>query len=404
MFDDLKREIYASGQTIFETGDVGDCAYLVEEGTVEIVVLDQNKECRIGLMGKGEMIGEASLIEGSTRTATARAVERTVLVPFTRELMDKLLKNCDPILRHLLLIILNRFRSSRNNTQDVEKDVEAPGLNASHRSVFKGEETQKISLIHGMTRALESDEFQLHYQPICNISDGQIAGFEALIRWNHPIDGLMEPKDFLWLAEQTGQIQEIGLWTIERACRDWPTLKQLTESDEPFISVNLSMAQLENETLAEDVLSILLKNNMAPAELKLELTETVIVSHPEIAKKIFKRLIEVGSSLALDNYGTSTSVLKQSQKYPIATMKIDRGFVANILQSPQNLEIVRSSITLAHSLDMDVIAEGIENSEVKDRLIELGCGLGQGWYFGRPSTLHDLVIRYTKTDALENIQ
>ena len=397
MFDELNRAIYESGQQIFKDGDEGDCAYLIEEGIVEIFVMDQGKEFRLGLMGKGEMFGEVSLIDFRPRTATVRAVERTVLVPVTRELVKNLLDRSDPILRHFLLIILDRFRSYRGNTVNPAISAEIPTAQANRRSVLKGEVTQKISLVHGMNRALTRDEFQLHYQPICDLSDGRIAGFEALIRWNHPVDGLMPPMDFLWIAEQTGQIREIGLWTLERACRDWPMLKRFTEYEKPFVSVNLSASQLINETLVEDVKSILLSHDMNPAEIKLELTETAMVSHPDIAQQIFKRLIELGSSLALDDYGTGHSGLGHLQKYPIGTLKIDRVFIAPVLDSAHNAEIVRSSIALAHSLDMDVVAEGVENAEVRAKLLEMGCDFGQGWYFGRPSTFQDLVIRYTKS-------
>lgn len=397
MFDELNREIYASGQQIFKDGDEGDCAYLVEEGLVEIFVMDQDRECRLGLMGKGEMFGEVSLIDYRPRTATVRAVERTVLVPVTRELVENLLDRSDPILRHFLLIILDRFRSSRARPDEQVTSVDISPVHANRRSVLKGEVTQKISLVHGMNRALTRDEFQLHYQPICDLSNGRIAGFEALIRWNHPIDGLMPPMDFLWIAEQTGQIREIGLWTLERACRDWPMLKRLTQQEAPFVSVNLSASQLSSEKLVEDVKSILASHDMDPAELKLELTETVMVSHPEIALQIFNRLVELGSSFALDDYGTGHSGLGHLQQYPIGTLKIDRVFIAPVLDSGQNSEIVRSSIALAHSLDMDVVAEGVENAEVRAKLLEMGCDFGQGWYFGRPATLQDLVIRYTKS-------
>ncbi|MFZ5523416.1 MAG: EAL domain-containing protein [Pseudomonadota bacterium] len=394
MLDELNRAIYDGGQHIFKDGDEGDCAYLIEEGIVEIFVMDQGREFRLGLMGKGEMFGEVSLIDFRPRTATVRAVERTVLVPVTRELVENLLDRSDPILRHFLLIILDRFRSYKGSTVNPSIAAEIPAAQANRRSVLKGEVTQRISLVHGMSRALTRDEFQLHYQPICDLSDGRIAGFEALIRWNHPIDGLMPPMDFLWIAEQTGQIREIGLWTLERVCRDWPMLKRFTEYQEPFVSVNLSASQLSNEMLVEDVKSILSGHDMNPAEIKLELTETAMVAHPEIAQQIFKRLIELGSSLALDDYGTGRSGLGHLQKYPIGTLKIDRVFIAPVLESAHNAEIVRSSIALAHSLDMGVVAEGVENAEVRAILVEMGCDYGQGWYFGRPSTLQDLVIRY----------
>ena len=396
MLDELDRVIYTGGQMIFQDGEEGDCAYLIEEGVVEIFIMNQGKECNIGLMGRGEMFGEVSLIDYRRRIASVRAKERTVLVPITRELVENLLERSDPILRHFLLIILDRFRSSRGKTTVTPGNFEPASQHANRLSVLKGEVTQKISLVHGMNRALTRDEFQLHYQPICDLASGRIAGFEALIRWNHPIDGLMPPMDFLWIAEQTGQIREIGLWTLERACRDWPVLKRLAEYDAPFVSVNLSASQLSSETLVDDVKSILSSHDMSPAEMKLELTETVVVSHPEIAQKIFKRLIELGSSLALDDYGTGHSGLVHLQKYPIGTLKIDRLFIAPVLESAQNEQIVRSSIDLAHTLDMDVVAEGVENAEVKEKLLELGCDFGQGWYFGRPSTVEDLVTRYSK--------
>ena len=397
MFDELNRVIYDGGQQIFKDGDEGDCAYLIEEGVVEIFVMDQGKECRIGLMGKGEMFGEVSLIDFRPRTATVRAVERTVLLPVTRDLVENLLDRSDPILRHFLLIILDRFRSYKANSVNPAIAAEIPTAQANRRSVLKGEVTQRISLMHGMNRALTHNEFQLHYQPICNLTDGRIAGFEALIRWNHPIDGMMPPMDFLWIAEQTGQIREIGLWTLRRACMDWPMLKRFAENERPFVSVNLSASQLGNERLVEDVQSILTSQDMNPAEIKLELTETAMVSHPEIAQQIFRRLIELGSSFALDDYGTGHSGLGHLQKYPIGTLKIDRVFIAPVLESVHNAEIVRSSVALAHSLDMEVVAEGVENAEVRAILMEMGCDYGQGWYFGRPSTLQDLVIRYTKT-------
>jgi len=189
-------------------------------------------------------------------------------------------------------------------------------------------------------------------------------------------------------------IREIGLWTLERACRDWPTLRQCTNYEAPFVSVNLSAAQLANEILVEDVKGIIARHSMNVTELKLELTETVMVEHPELALKILNQLIELGSGLALDDYGTGHSGLNHLQRYPIGTLKIDRGFIAPILESAQSLEIVRSSVDLAHSLGMNVVAEGVEAEDVSAKLLEMGCDFGQGWHFGRPAALHDLAVRY----------
>jgi EAL domain-containing protein (putative c-di-GMP-specific phosphodiesterase class I) len=343
MFDEFDREVFASGQQIFKYGDMGDCAYLIEEGTVEVLVQKQGGEHRIKLIGKGELFGEIALIDYEPRTATIRAVERTVLVPIPRKMMEGLLEKSDPVLRHLLMVIL---------------------------------------------------------EPICDLTDGRIAGFEALIRWHHPTDGLIQPKDFLWVGEQTGFIHEIGLWSLERACRDWKTLRNFTDYDKPFVSVNLSAAQLSNEMLVEEVKAIIASQHMNAAELKLELTETVMVEQPESALKIMHRLIELGCSLALDDYGAGHSGLRHLQRYPLTTLKIDGAFVAPILTSVQSMEIVRSSVALAHSLGMTVVAESVEDKGVRAKLMEMKCDFGQGWYFGRSATLQELVLRYAKSGAL----
>ena len=396
LFDEFDREVFATGQEIFKSGDAGDCAYLIEEGMVEILVAKQGGEHRIKLIGKGELFGEVSLIDYQPRTATVKAVERTVLVPIPRRLMEQLLEKSDPVLRHLLLVILERFRNRNDgSSQSVASTAVAPEQ-LKRRNSVRGEATQKLSLAHGMKRALSHEEFQLYYQPICSLADGSVAGFEALIRWQHPTDGPLQPDDFLWIAEQTGLIHEIGLWTLDRACRDWAKLKKFTDFDAPFISVNLSPAQLNNGLLVEDVKNTMADQNMEPSELKLELTETVMVDQPETAAEVMHQLIGLGCSLALDDYGAGHSGLRHLQRYPLSTLKIDGAFVEPILTSAQSLEIVRSSVALAHSLGMSVVAEGVENEDVKARLQEMKCDFGQGWYFGRPATLQELVVRYAK--------
>ncbi|MDD5299297.1 MAG: EAL domain-containing protein [Gallionella sp.] len=397
MFDELDREVFAAGEQIFKIGDSGDCAYLIEKGTVEIFVVIQGIEQRVSSMGKDEMFGEIALIDQQPRTATVRAAEKTVLVPVRRKLVENLLEKSDPILRHLLLVVLERFRGKQSNTAKPAISTDAEQEQSNRRSALKGEATQKLSLAHGITRALTHEEFQLYYQPICNLTDGHIAGFEALIRWHHPTEGIIPPMDFLWLAEQTGLIRDLGLWTLERACRDWPTLKQYTCYESPFVSVNLSPSQLTCESVVDDIKAIIARHDMPTAELKLELTETVMVEHPEVALRILNRLIELGSSIALDDYGTGHSGLDHLQRYPIRTLKLDRAFIAPMLGSMQSMQIVQSSIDLAHSLGMNVVAEGIETKDVGDKLLEMKCDFGQGWHYGRPAALKDLALRYAKT-------
>jgi len=361
-------------------------------------VEEQGKERRIKLMGKGELFGEVSLIDRQPRTATVRAIENVVLVPIPRKLVDGLLEKSDPILRHLLLVILERFRGKISNASDPEASAKmSPDLTV-FRKAAKGEATQKIALAHGMARALSHEEFHLHYQPICNLADGNTIGFEALIRWHHPTEGVILPKDFLWIAEQTGFISKIGVWTLDRACRDWPELRKFTNHDTPFVSVNLSGAQLNDETLVDDLKNIISNQNMTPTELKLELTETAMVDFPETALNIMNKLIELGCSIALDDYGAGHSGLGRLQRYPISTLKIDGAFINSMSNSVQSLEIVRSTLTLAHSLGMKVVAEGIERKDIRTILLGMGCEIGQGWLLGYPASLQDWKSGKKKSD------
>lgn len=387
MLNTLDRKIFAKGQLVFTEGDRGCCAYIIEEGEVEILA----GEHRLSLLSKGELFGEVALIDQQARTASARATAHTVLIQIEHTLVKELLERSDPILRHLLLVILERFRNQASYSHGNSLTASKTHTNSSSRSVLQGVATQKLSLAHGIKRALNQNEFELYYQPICDLRTQQIAGYEALIRWLHPTDGLIPPMDFLWLAEQTGQIQELGLWTLERASRDWHTLKQHTNHADSFVSVNLSARQLTGEGLVDDIKSILNKYGMSAHSLKLELTETVMVEQPGVAMLILGKLIELGFHLALDDYGTGYSGLDTLQRYPIGTLKLDRAFITPMLTSTQSMEIVRSSISLAHTLGMTVVAEGIETTETRDALSDLGCDFGQGWLFGKPQALNNLI-------------
>jgi EAL domain-containing protein (putative c-di-GMP-specific phosphodiesterase class I) len=245
-------------------------------------------------------------------------------------------------------------------------------------------------MANDISRALAKNEFEMYYQPICLLSSGKVTGYEALIRWHHPTQGLVSPLDFLWLAEQTGQIRDVGLWTLERSCRDWPELRATITTDRPFVSVNMSPSQLTGDSFVDDVKSIITRYDMPTTELKLELTETVIINKPEVALKLLTRLTELGSTLAIDDFGTGHSSLETLNRYPIGTLKVDQSFVGTMLTSAHSGEIVNSSIQLAHSMGMDVVAEGIETEEIRKKLLELGCNFGQGWLFGKPSELKNL--------------
>ncbi|MDO8990019.1 MAG: EAL domain-containing protein [Sideroxyarcus sp.] len=381
MLKNLHREIFPAGEIIFKEGDPGNSAYIIEEGSVEVGV-SSSQHARLG---KGEMFGEIALIDQQPRTATVRAVENTVLIPIPRQLVKELLEKTDPVVRHLLLTILERFRSTRN-----QPAFDPTRSTTFRRDTTRGDATLQLRMAHDIAEALREQQFEMYYQPICDLSSGRISGYEALIRWHHPVEGMISPLDFLGVAEQTGQIREIGLWTLEQACLDWPILRERINHVKPFVSVNLSPSQLTGDGFVEDVKSIAVRHRMPAAELKLELTETVIINNPEQALQLLSKLTEAGSTLALDDFGTGHSGLEALHRYPIGTMKIDRSFVGQMLSSLHSAKIVQASVDLAHSLKMDVVAEGIETEDERLALLELGCDYGQGWLFGKPASLKSI--------------
>jgi EAL domain-containing protein (putative c-di-GMP-specific phosphodiesterase class I) len=395
MLNSLNREIYEKGEIVFKEGDAGDCAYLIEDGIIDITATVNGQERLVIQIGKNELFGEVALIDHQPRTATARALEKVVLITINRKLVNELLEKTDPIVRHLLLVILDRYRSKRSASlpQTFAQRMDQAEVSSKRNSIHS-EATQKLTMANDIGRALTKDEFEMYYQPICALSSGHVAGYEALIRWRHPILGLVSPLDFLWLAEQTGQIREIGLWTLERACRDWPVLRKSIDVSLPFVSVNMSPSQLTGDSFVEDVKSIMTCYQMPPTELKLELTETVIINNPDIALNVLNQLTVHGSTLAIDDFGTGHSTLETLNRYPIGTIKVDISFTSTMLSSSRSGQIVNSSINLAHSLGMDVVAEGIETEVVRNKLIEHGCDFGQGWLFGKPSELKNISAVY----------
>jgi diguanylate cyclase (GGDEF)-like protein len=240
-----------------------------------------------------------------------------------------------------------------------------------------------LKLENDLRRAIERQEFQVYYQPIVSLASDQIAGFEALVRWQHPDRGMVSPDEFIPLAEETALITEIGHWVLFESCRQvkqW----QATYQRPLLLSVNLSGKQFVQPNLIDQIKGILRETNFDPRWLKLEITETVVMENAEAATTMLLQLRDLGVQLSIDDFGTGYSSLSYLHRFPVTTLKIDRSFIGRMCENDENAEIVRTIMTLASNLGMEVVAEGVETEEQLAQLRELKCDYGQGYLFSKP--------------------
>lgn len=262
---------------------------------------------------------------------------------------------------------------------------------------------QKLEQENALRKAVERNEFVLHYQPKVELLKGQITGVEALIRWNRPGYGFVPPSEFISVLEQTGLINQVGAWVLETACKQIAEWKRVGIGEIP-VSVNVSGRQFSQVSLKRDVIRIIEENNVHPQLLEfelqteralrensidsdlleLELTESSLMTHARKTISILKRLKGLGIRISVDDFGTGYSSLAYVKRFPIDVLKIDRSFVIDIITNPANAAITTAIIEMAHSLDVRVVAEGVETVEQLDFLRERGCDEIQGYYFAPP--------------------
>jgi diguanylate cyclase (GGDEF)-like protein/PAS domain S-box-containing protein len=238
-----------------------------------------------------------------------------------------------------------------------------------------------------LRRAIERNEIEVHFQPIARLADMQLAGFEALVRWRHPGLGLLAPESFLGLAEETGMIRDIGRVVLNEAGRQLGIWQRAYRAAEPlFVAVNISSSQLIEPSLIDDVKQIIGRENLARGSFKIEVTESLVMQYPERAQQILERFRELGVGLSCDDFGTGYSSLSSLRKLPFDTLKVDRNFIGPEAEDERASVILQAIIGMGHALGLTIVAEGIERQEQVDRLGELGCDYGQGFFIGKPLT------------------
>ena len=385
------RASISAGEKLFSAGDLGTAAYLIEEGCIDIFLERTDGELHIARRGPGEIVGEMGLLDHRPRSASARAVSDTSFIVITEEAMARRVDQVDPILKLCIGVVLARYRETIGLLNQAQA-LPVPGSEAQTPHRFSAV-IETLVLEREMKGGLERGEFKLHFQPIINLQTHTIAGFEALMRWQHPVHGLMPPNRFIPLAEESGFISSLNDYALAQVAETFPELMLTALSHAsamaapPFISVNVSGHDLNRTHFAKGLSESLLRAGIPPSSLKLELTESVLMKDPQGAAAMLNACRDGGFGIAIDDFGTGYSSLSYLSNLPITTLKIDRAFVHSMLAERKSRKIIQTIIRLAEELAIPGVAEGIEHPAEARVLTDMGCALGQGYLFGRPAPI-----------------
>lgn len=379
---------YLKGDLIFQFGDAADCAYIVESGKVELY--PKNKEDGlIAVLNPGELLGEMGIISGVTRSASAFALSNVSLLIIDREQIFNRLKNSDPIIRTVMEVLLKRIRSMLN------ADFEHASNHAIHMGIIESAGLDKIRFEMELFDAFKKDEIINVYQPMVDFKTGEIAGFEALSRWQHPEKGMISPFEFISLAEESDFIVSMGLKIFDSACyqlAEFQIIRNNKGSSLPplFMSINVSSPQLSAKNFFEKIKNITLKYKINPNHIKIEITESLMVDYKNV-KTWIEECNEFGFKLSLDDFGTGHSGFEHLLELDFHTIKIDQIFVKSIDSNPKSIIMIEVIVNMAKRIGMSIVAEGIEDLQSAEILKKIGIDFAQGYYFFKPMNPQSIV-------------
>lgn len=394
------RAHYDAGDMIFHENDARDNAYIIESGEVEISTERMGRKVGLVRLGAGEVFGETALLGAGKRTATAIATADTEVFAISPEILRGRILQVDPLVGLLMSLLVNRYRKWRYVSpdeaargQELHRDVESFS-EPDHADAFMRDLEDRKKTALGELRMAENiaggirrEEFVPYLQPIVELPGGRIKGFESLIRWRHPAQGLVSPHDFIPVAERTQMVRDLDMLMLRHACTIAPQLQRFGR--DVYVSVNLSGVHFDSDTLAQDIAKIVYDSGVNPSLIVLEITESALMGDPAVAEKALGNLRLLGLRVALDDFGTGYSSLGYLHRFPIDILKIDRSFVTSLAANDKSTDVVRAIVSLAQTFQLDLVAEGIESAGDAETLAALGCGGGQGYLYGRPMPFND---------------
>ncbi|HSH40685.1 MAG TPA: EAL domain-containing protein [Arenicellales bacterium] len=372
-----------AGEIIFREGEAADCAYVIEAGRIEVSVSRQDGAVVLGELGPGEILGEMAVIDQAPRTATATVTEDCILTTVTARQIQQRIERSDPIVRSLLGVLLERYRSELALTQ------EPPALADSGFVQQTSIGIEKIRFENDLRRALEHGEVKVVYQPIHCLRRNLTAGFEALVRWDHPAEGTIPAARLVALAEETDLIIPLSLYVLRTAVQDFSVLEAAAPGD-LFASVNVSPRHTMDSEFLNQAWDICAAAERSPQDLMLELTESIRVDIDQLADWT-RTARAMGFRLSVDDFGTGYASLEYLTRLQPDTVKIDQNFVRAITGDWRHRAVMTKVLAMAAELGVVVIAEGAETSEHVRVLSRMNCDMAQGYETGRPLAVSEAV-------------
>ena len=374
----IRRELFA-GEVLYRQGDPSDCAWLVEQGAIELSSVQGRRTVGHGVLGPGELIGELGMLDGAPRSATAIARGDTVLLSIEHDQFLDRLESGDPIVRTLVDSLMRRTRSI---IASLPTDIALPAEDAACEDPEERSGIDKIRLEARLRDAIDSGTLEVRYQPIYDIPAARVASYEALVRWELPERGAVSPAEFIKLAEETSLIVPVGEYVLDRVIEVLTGLRDAGVTPLPSIAVNLSAKQLVEPGMARQIVARVQRARLPAGTLKLEVTESRMLDYAPVAA-VMQHCRENGVPFALDDFGTGYSNLTHLYKLEFEFIKVDQAFARHMFDSPRAMAVVEAIVAMAHCLDADVICEGVETSEQLQRLRELKVRYAQGYLIGQ---------------------
>lgn len=377
-------------QIIFNEGDAGDCAYIIEKGRVLVYITKDKEEIPLSILGEGEIFGEMSLIDSQNRSASVRALEDVTLGIVTKQQLLERISTADTVVQLLMRVLLKRLRRNNIHSRGISRVGELQLENTGIGDDKTQTALDQIKLENQIFLAFQNKEFELFYQPIIELKSRKIVGCEALLRWKSPTQGLISPNVFIDVIENSSMVIPIGHWIINQALKDLKTIrdqlivdKKDKVADEFMMSINISGRQFTHTDFVNNLEDLREKHDLPTKNIKLEMTERIMMDGA-IALDALHKCRAQGYAISIDDFGTGFSSLQYLTQMPISFLKVDRSFVMKVLSDPKSRAVVSSIIHLAHAMDIEIIAEGIETNEESIVLETLGARYGQGYLFSKP--------------------